>query len=156
MLRNAVILQKRKKLPFWSFDIFNWQLYNRNCQMSSVGASFASSLFIFLPNHFVNFKGRTAVVFAFVGVFRLPQHFLDRTARNCFFRGCSIEFASALFIKCCARSTRGQLILAHVNSSSPNNLKTILPHEGNNWNCSLRKASSICFCLLQKRILFRT
>lgn len=53
--------------------------------MSSVGASFASSLFIFLPNHFVNFKGRTAVVFAFVGVFRLPQHFLDRTARNCFF-----------------------------------------------------------------------
>lgn len=85
MLRNAVILQKRKKLPFWSFDIFNWQLCNRNCQMSSVGASFASSLFIFLPNHFVNFKGRTAVVFAFVGVFRLPQHFLDRTLRNCFF-----------------------------------------------------------------------
>lgn len=47
--------QKRRKLPFWSFDIFE-RLCNRNWQMSIVGASFASSLFIFLPVHFVNIK----------------------------------------------------------------------------------------------------
>ena len=45
--------------------------------MSSICASFASSLFIFLPNHFVNFIGQTAVGFCFCRD--------TSTARNCFF-----------------------------------------------------------------------
>lgn len=103
-----------KKLPFWSFDIVNWQLCNRNCQMLSVGASFAP-----LCSSFVNFKGQETMFFL--------SRLLDRVCYG-------VPHLSNV-----VQDPQGVTNFRYVHSSFPNNLKTILPHKRNNWNCSLKK-----------------